>query len=395
MMRRFPSFIARAIGIALALVMPAVAAAQVEPPMFGPSAFDGPEAARDLFRAVKSGPGVRSSALARLSGWLPESEKAGSVNCSGAFPSSWTFEACGRERFDRFDNTITTVAGADAKAEYSTSFGDWGNIFVSDARCSYTFAPGAPLIVPASPLGNACDAGAIARTDFGANRAYARTYTPFDGEVANDDPSVEWELDARATATSLWISEFTPTFSGWLTLRFSVERHDPAAFADDGSADLDIGVFAKPDNTDPLEFDQDPQWQFYGDMPDEQRSNSNFWGWRYAFAETYDDFLVGVTPITALFEVESGRTYALASELRLRASGTEVIDFFGTARFDAFEVPTNIDPTTAFSFNSAGFTVRNVGATPPTPVPEPSTVVLTMCGLGGIFLRYRLGRRVS
>lgn len=389
----FPVFVARAIGVALALVMPAVATAQIEPPDFGPMPFEGPEAARNLFRDVKNGPSVRSGASARLFGWLPEAERAGTVNCLGALPSSWTFAGCGREQFNRTDLAITTTAGADARAEYSTSFGDWGNLFVTDARCAYS---GLPMLVPASPLGNACDAGAIARTDFGANRAYARTYTPFDGQVANDDPSVEWKLDARATATSLWTSEFTPTFSGWLTLQFSVERHNPAAVAGDGSADLDIAVFAKPDDLDPLDFAADPQWQFYGSQPLEQQFNSNFWGWRHAFAQSYDDFAVGMTPITAFFEVEAGRTYALASELRLRANGTEVIDFFGTARFDAFEVPTGIDPATAFSFNSAGFTVRNVGATTPTPVPEPATAVLTLGGLAGLVARRcRRARTVS
>ena len=90
--------------------------------------------------------------------------------------------------------------------------------------------------------------------------------------------------------------------------------------------------------------------------------------------------------------MEAGRTYSLVSQLTAFATGNQFIDFWGTARFDAFEVPDGIDPTTAFSYNSASFAVRTAGTDPSTVVPEPATAALVAAGLAGMLAAHRRRR---
>lgn len=90
--------------------------------------------------------------------------------------------------------------------------------------------------------------------------------------------------------------------------------------------------------------------------------------------------------------MEAGRTYSLVSQLTASATGNQFIDFWGTARFDAFEVPDGIDPTTAFSYTSASFAVRTAGAAPSPTVPEPTSAALVAVGVAGLLVAHRRRR---
>ncbi len=353
------------------------------------AAYGQPSAtAGTLYDKVFAGPRLQSTAEAWLNADIPGDFSVGSTNSCPFDPLNWSRANCGSRIVTDGEIVMSTSTSA-ATARYNRGVLE-----------PWPF--NACISVLATPLGTECSSGAIAQTDFGANRVYAQVRGGFTATVPvdNGDPSMgdyTYFVGTDAVATSEWVSEFTPTFSGWLSLQFNVERHGAGRIGEAGSAQLQIGVFATPDNllAPPLRSgpqDYDPQWEFYGNNPIEGGSNPNLWGWASPYAETFDSFGFGVTPITGGFFVEAGRTYSLVSQLTAFATGNQFIDFWGTARFDAFEVPDGIDPTTAFSYNSASFAVRTAGTDPSTVVPEPATAALVAAGLAGMLAAHRRRR---
>lgn len=342
--------------------------------------------ARELYNRAPLGPRIRSSAEASMQARLPELNES---TCRFDAPFTWSFDACGSFSRQNSEAEIVTTT-ADATARYDIfALEPWPPIF----GCISNLA---------TPLGNSCQSGARAQTNFGESRVYAEVRWGFEETVPYDDadPSLgeyTYSIDTYASASSEWVSEFTPTFTGWLSLQFSVERHGASRTKDEGTSILGIGVFARPDNplspperVGDLEFD--PQWTFYG-RDEESINNPNFWGWSSPYAERIEAFGFGVTPVTGGLFVEAGRSYTLVSLLTAEAMGNQFIDFWGTARFDAFEVPEGVDPTSAFRTNSAGFAVRMAGAGGGAAVPEPATSALLVAGLAGVSAVHHRRRR--
>jgi hypothetical protein len=340
-----------------------------------------------LYNKVLAGPRVQSTASATLTADIPDFENAPYGFCFVGNPITWSSSRCGSRIIQSKEyKTLGTTEAVTARYGVGV-LEPWGL-----ASCFSTLA---------TPLG-ACQSGATAQTDFGISKAYAEVRGGYSATVKVDvgDPNAgtyEYYVNTEAIATSEWVSEFTPTFSGWLFLQFQVERHGAGRFEDGGRSMLKLGVFAKPDNplAPPLRGgpqDYDPQWEFYGSNFEEEGSNKNSWGWASPFAQTYEPFGFGVTPISQGLWVQAGQTYSLVSLLTVEAEGNQFSDFWGTARFDAFEVPDGVDPSTAFSYNSAGFAVRTAGSGPGTVVPEPRSAVLVAAGLAGLMVARRRRR---
>jgi hypothetical protein len=363
-------------GVAVALVSgsPELVRGQVLGP--GPD----PTAAELRDRAL-IGPRLQSIADASMQASMPDF--ANRLAGCGLNDALWSYINCGSANYQDSESALTNTT-SDVTARFSlSSLSPWLGV-----TCITTIA---------SPIGSSCTSGARAQTSYGSSKVYSEVRGGYSNTVPVDfgEPSegvYEYDVQTEARASSEWVAEFTPNYTGWLNLPFAVERHGEGRSKDGGSAQLEVGVFTKPDNLlapplRPGDLFFDPQWTFYGSNFVEAGNNPNFWGWTSPYAERFDDFDFGSTSLTGGFYVESGRTYSLVSLFTAEASGNEFVDFWGTALFGGFEVPEGIDPNTAFSYNSAAFAVRVVGATDPdpdpdpVPVPEPATWALLTVAL--------------
>ncbi len=363
-------WIAGAVG-ALVGAAPAVAESQ--------GLLDPPHPTATLLRnRAPNGPRLQSIAQAEMRARLPDVSKP---TCGlQSQPSTWSYTRCGSvPTFDGEDRLVNTTSDVTARF----------NLFaLQKGGFEILGCLGGGIV---TPLGSACNSGARAQAEFRASKVYAEVSGEFSQTAPydNTDPDegeYEYFINTSAEASSEWVSEFTSDFTGWLTMQFSVERHGAGRSKDAGGANLQMAVFARPDNllAPPNRVgnpDFDPQWTFYGSDFAEAGSNPNFWGWTSPYAERFANFGFGVELFTRGLFVEAGRSYTLVSRLTASADGNEFSDFWGTARFDGFEVPKG--GNLAFNCGAGvdcGFTVRTAS----TVVPEPSTHLLLAAGLVGL-----------
>lgn len=363
--------------------------------------FGVPAAARALYRAPLLGPSRYSAVEAGWTANLPDPAAGCSLSGIGwTYPNCWpTFQSDGVSRESAQGAALEERIGFSSQAQGSIP-------------CFFELD-----IDPLQQCGTA--AGARAAADFGENRVFAsaRGAESFTREGTNTgDPGapleeVEYYFEPSALATSQWVAELTPTFTGWLFMAIGVELH-PAArpllnqTLANGSGTLALALFEKPDNlvapplregVGPGDDDYETGWTYYGRNEDTRNTSANGWGWNYVGAESHEISALGVTPIYAGFNVMAGTTYSLVVNLTAGASLSQVADFWGTARLNGFEVEDGIDPAQALTFDCGSadcpsFTVRTVGESggPTAPVPEPSTLSLLA---GGVLVTMLARRR--